>query len=81
MQLLKIVLVILLIYYLMKIILRYFFPVVARYLIRKSIEPDQYQRSSGAYRKSGLHVDDTEKKSTGKQEFIGEYIDFEEINE
>lgn len=81
MQLIKIVLIIILVYYLLKIMVRYLLPVLMRYFIRKTFED---HRNATAHTHSGnsdLHVENPGKKTPRKKDNLGEYIEYQEIND
>jgi len=80
---LKVILIILLIYYGLKILTRLFGPLLLRYVTKKAGErfQQQFQKHQNTYSKSGDEVTEDKKpkqKSTNKD--VGEYIDFEEID-
>jgi hypothetical protein len=80
MQFLRIILIIVLVYYLLKIFTRYLLPIMAKYLIKKTIETHQRQYAHPAGKKGDIHIKYPEKKSRN-QDKLGEYIDYEELNE
>jgi hypothetical protein len=80
MQLLRTILIIILVYYLIKIIARYVLPVLAKYFIRKAIENSQNPYSQSGSKKGDIRVDHPSKKIRN-QDNLGEYIDYEEIDE
>ncbi|MBM3436691.1 MAG: DUF4834 domain-containing protein [Bacteroidetes bacterium] len=81
MQLLKIILIIILAYYLLKIIMRYLLPVMAKYFVKKTFENYQNQAARSPGRKGEVKLEYPEKKMGRNKENLGEYVDYEEINE
>ncbi|MCB2221783.1 MAG: DUF4834 family protein [Bacteroidetes bacterium] len=79
MQLLRTILIIIIAYYLIKLFMRYVMPLLLRYFIRKSQK--QYQQTEQRQRKNGeIHIDYTQEKK-GSTDSLGEYVDYEEIND
>ncbi len=80
MQLLRIILIIIVVYYLLKFAARYILPLFLKYAIRKTQENYQQQYHT-PYQKTGeMKVNYTPKKKTVNEE-PGEYIDYEEIKD
>ncbi len=80
MQLLRILLIIILVYYILKFAARYILPLLLKYAIRKTQEnhQKQYQQTE---RKSGeINVDYSPQKKPNIAE-VGEYVDYEEIKD
>lgn len=77
MQLLRTILIIIIAYYLFRLISRYVMPWVARYFIRKSMKGfgQQQERKPG-----GVNFDHSPGKK-GVLDDIGEYVDYEEVEE
>lgn len=84
MAFLKTILIILLIYYALKSILRYFSPSIIRYITKKVGENFQRgfetQRNSSPSSKNGEVTIDKRTKTSSSKKKVGEYIDFEEID-
>lgn len=81
MQLLRTILIIVIAYYLFKLIARYVMPFLARYFIRKSMEAQSGQQAASARKKTGeMNIEHPPAK---KQQLdgIGEYVDYEEIED
>jgi len=81
---LKTILIILLIYYAIKSILRYFSPSITRYITKKVGENFQrgFERQRNSYSSStnGEVTIDKKPKASASKKKVGEYIDFEEID-
>lgn len=74
-QLVRTILIIIVVYYLAKWLMRIVLPFLARYFVRKTVE--QQQKQSGDFSQS------TNKK-TEKKNFtddLGEYVDYEEVED
>jgi len=80
MQLLRTILIIILVYYLIKTIARYLLPVLAKYFIRKTLENSHNPYAQSGSKKGDVRVEYPSKKNRN-QDNLGEYIDYEEINE
>lgn len=80
MQLLRTILIIVIVYYLFKLFARYVMPWLARYLIRKSMHGFEKQQQADRRKPGDINVDYTAGKKD-KLEGLGEYVDYEEINE
>ncbi len=80
---LKVILIILLIYYGLKVLTRLFGPLLLRYVTKKAGEKfqqqfSQYQQSYQSNEEEVTIDKKNQKKSSNKD--VGEYIDFEEID-
>jgi hypothetical protein len=84
MQLLRTILIIVLVYYLFKFIARYAMPWIARYFIKKTQDNlrKQYenQNSVNTKKEGEVHIDSVPQKKTTLND-VGEYVDYEEIDE
>ena len=79
MQLLRIILIIIIVYYLLKFAARYLLPLFLKYAIRKTQENIKQQQTPE--RKTGeINVEYSPKKKPGGGE-LGEYVDYEEIKD
>lgn len=80
MQLLRTLLIIVIIYYLAKLFARYVLPYVARYFIRRTANKYQQAQQPKQKKTGEIHV---ESKPDNKQvsDKMGEYIDYEELDE
>lgn len=80
MQLLRTLLIIVIIYYLAKLFARYILPYVARYFIRRTANKFNAAQQPKKRKSGEIHVESQpdNKKVSDK---MGEYIDYEEINE
>lgn len=79
-QLLRTIIIIVIAYYLIRLITRYILPLVARYFIRKT--QAQYQKQTEPKRKKSGEINiEFAPERKGSKEELGEYIDYEEINE
>ncbi len=80
MQLLRTILIIVIIYYLVKLFARYVLPVLAKYFIRKTTENIQKQYDKPKRKVGDINIDYApEKKQTPDD--LGEYIDYEDVKE
>ena len=80
---LKVILILLLIYYGLKIVTRLFGPLLLRYITKKAGEKfqQQFQQYQGSQSSTKENVTiDTESKQKPSNKDAGEYIDFEEID-
>ncbi|WP_370449405.1 DUF4834 family protein [Aquimarina sp. BL5] len=80
---LKVILILLLIYYGLKILTRLFGPLLLRYVTKKAGEKfqqqfQQYQQPQSSPKEDVTIDKKTKQKSTNKD--VGEYIDYEEID-
>ncbi len=80
---LKVILILLLIYYGLKIVTRLFGPLLLRYVTKKAGEKfqqhfDQYQHTQSSD-KNEVPIDKKAKQNSTHKD-VGEYIDFEEID-
>ncbi|MEZ5083092.1 MAG: hypothetical protein R2750_06560 [Bacteroidales bacterium] len=79
MQLLRTILIIIIVYYLFKLFVRYVMPYIARYFIRRTVRnfenQHQSQQSPGE-----INVEKTPPKKKPLDD-LGEYVDYEEIND
>lgn len=80
---LKVILIILLIYYGLKVLTRLFGPLLLRYVTKKAGE--RFQQQFNQYQQSQYNTDqevtiDKKPKPKSSNKDVGEYIDFEEID-
>ncbi len=80
---LKVILILLLIYYGLKILTRLFGPLLLRYVTKKAGEKfqqqfQQYQQPQSSTEEE-VTIDKKSKQSSGNKD-VGEYIDYEEID-
>ena len=87
MAFLKTILIVLLVYYLLKMVLRMFAPQIMGYAAKKTEQhfKERFGEFNASQRSQEQKQDEViiEKKNTGKtgsNEKVGEYIDFEEID-
>jgi hypothetical protein len=79
MQLLRIILIIIIVYYLLKFAARYLLPLFLKYAIRKTQENIKQQQAPE--RKTGeISVEYSPKKKSQIGD-VGEYVDYEEIKD
>lgn len=80
---LKVILIILLVYYGLKVLTRLFGPLLLRYVTKKAGERFQQQfqqyQEQETYQQSEISSDKKTKRKTSSKD-VGEYIDFEEID-
>ncbi|WP_459209349.1 DUF4834 family protein [Aquimarina rhabdastrellae] len=82
----KIILIILLIYYGLKIITRFFGPLLFKYIVKKAGERfgqqfDQFNQQQQPKSKEGeVSLDKQSHTTSSSKKTVGEYIDFEEID-
>lgn len=86
MVLLKTILILLLVYYLFKIVLRWFGPKLFSYAAKKTEERfrEQFEQFNGQHQRSTsqkeeIIIDKKPKRKPDSSKKVGEYIDFEEI--
>lgn len=84
---LKTVLIVLLVYFGLKILLRYFGPLILKWFLKKmgqKFEKQFHQQFGGAQRpqdkKGKVSIDKKPKNSKQSNKNVGEYIDYEEID-
>jgi hypothetical protein len=80
MQLLRIILIIIIVYYLLKFVARYLLPIFLKYAIRKTRENYQRQYQEPDRKTGEIKVDSSPKKKSDVGE-LGEYVDYEEIKD
>jgi flagellar biosynthesis/type III secretory pathway M-ring protein FliF/YscJ len=80
MQIIRTILIILIVYYLIKLAVRYLLPIWARYFIRKKQSQMNQQYQEPQKKEGEIHVESkpTKKKSADQ---LGDYVDYEEIKE
>lgn len=84
MQLLRTILIIVFIYYLIKIIARYAIPWFARYFVKKTQDKmkQQYENQNEVNKKKDGEVNiDFSPKKKGSLGDVGEYVDYEDVEE
>ena len=80
MQLLRTILIIIIVYYLVKLFARYVLPVLAKYFIRKATKNMQKNHDKPKRKVGDINIDYMpEKKQTPDD--LGEYIDYEDVKE
>lgn len=79
-QLLRTILIILIAYYLFKLLSRYVLPWLARYFIRKSMSGFENRQNTGPRRNGEMNADHRADRK-GALDDIGEYVDYEEIED
>jgi len=79
MQLLRTILIIVIVYYLIRLFFRYVLPWVARYFIHRSQKnfEEQYRQRR---KKEDININYTPNQKKKKDE-LGEYIDYEEVDD
>jgi hypothetical protein len=81
MQLLRTILIILVVYYLFKLIARYVLPWIAKYFIKKVSRQYQDQNREPPRKKEGeISIDYKPEKKT-KLDDLGEYVDYKEVKD
>jgi hypothetical protein len=80
MQLLRTILIIIIVYYLFKLLVRYVLPGLARYFIRKTVEDIEKQQKSQERKTGGARAENPRDKKSALDN-IGEYVDYEEIDD
>ena len=80
MQLLRILLIIIIVYYFLKLVARYILPVLLKYAIRKTRENIQQPDRPPEKKAGNINVEYSPKKKSNIGE-VGEYIDYEEIKD
>lgn len=80
MQLLRTILIIIIVYYLFKLFVRYIMPYVARYFIRKTVNNFENQQSQSQRRPGDINVEKTPQRKKTLDD-LGEYVDYEEIKD
>lgn len=80
MQLLRTILIILLVYYIVKLFVRYIVPLLAKYFIRKVHKNYQKQYKKPERKEGEINIDYTPDKKKSLND-IGEYVDYEDLNE
>ncbi|MEZ5198286.1 MAG: hypothetical protein R2764_18425 [Bacteroidales bacterium] len=80
MQLLRTILIIVIIYYAVKLLARYVLPVLARYFIRRTQREYQKQYEK-EIRKPGKMKEKVNPDKKKADDNLGEYVDYEEIKE
>ena len=81
MQLLKTILIILIIYYLFKLVARYLLPWFAKYFINKAARKYQNQHQKQPEKKVGEVSIEYKPEKKGKLDDLGEYVDFKEMKD
>ena len=80
MQILRTILIIVVVYYTIKLFARYVLPLLARYFIRRSQKTYQKQYQQPKKKMGEMNVEyQPEKKE--KLDDLGEYIDYEEVKD
>jgi hypothetical protein len=80
MQLLRTILIILVVYYAIKLFARYVFPLILRYFIRKSQKSYQTKSQKTHQKVGDMHVNYGSTKDK-KPDDLGEYVDYEELKD
>ncbi|MCB0805767.1 MAG: hypothetical protein KDC05_08195 [Bacteroidales bacterium] len=79
MQLLRTILIIILVYYAVRLFFRYVVPILARYFIRKTVENQQNERQK-RHREGDMHIRYKPDKKDIPDD-LGEFVDYEEIKD
>ena len=79
MQLLRTILIIVIVYYLIKLFVRYVLPLIARYVIRKS-QRNFEEKNKPNTKKGEMHINYSPKQNK-KTDELGEYVDYEEVED
>ena len=82
---LRTILIILLVYYAIKILTRMFAPYLVRYMSKKMLQRyggqfQQYQEPRQQYKEGETIIDKMPEKDSSSNKKVGEYIDYEEID-
>ena len=80
MQFLRTILIIIIVYYLIKLAVRYLLPLWARYFIKKTQAKMQNQYQEPQKKEGEISIDYAPKKKKSGDE-LGDYIDYEDIKE
>jgi hypothetical protein len=80
MQLLKIILIIVIVYYVLKLSARYVLPLFLKYILQKSQERYKEHYQTPDRKKGEINVEYSPQKKP-RSDDLGEYIDYEEIKE
>lgn len=87
MGLLRVILIILLVYYGLKILGRIFAPYLVKFVTKKAQERFgegfrgfEYQRPKPKHKEGEVSIDKMPKQSNGSNKSVGEYVDYEEID-
>lgn len=80
MQLIRTILIIIIVYYLVKLFARYVLPLIARYFIKKSIKNFENQNQANSPKNGEVNIKYKPDK-TKSLDNLGEYIDYEEIED
>ncbi|NTW34150.1 MAG: DUF4834 family protein [Bacteroidetes bacterium] len=81
---LKVILIIIIIYFALQLAARYLFPLLIKYFIKRVSKKFQENINNAAdeqsYKKEGeTHIEYNSEKKQNKSSEVGEYVDFEEI--
>jgi len=80
MQLLRTLLIIIIIYYLAKLFARYVLPLIARYFIKRTVNKFNQAQQPRQKKEGEINVESKPEKKQVSDE-MGEYVDYEDINE
>ena len=80
MQLLRIILIIIIVYYLLKFAARYLLPLFLKYAIRKTQENIKQQHQAPERKTGEINIEYSPKKKPQVGD-VGEYVDYEEIKD
>lgn len=84
---LKTILIILMVYFGLKLFFKWFGPIILRYIMRKvgknferKFNQQQGFNTANRQRKEASSIDDTKSRKTKSNKDVGEYIEYEEID-
>lgn len=80
MQLLRTILIIIIVYYLVKLFVRYVMPYIARYIIRRTVRNFENQQTQSQKNPGDINVEKAPPRKKSLDD-LGEYVDYEEIND
>jgi len=81
MQLLRTIIIILIVYYLFKLVARYVMPWVAKYFINKAAQNFQESYDEPQQKKEGEVTIDYKPEKKTKLDDLGEYVDYKEVKD
>lgn len=84
-EVIKVVLIVLLIYFGLKLIIRWFGPLLLKYILRRVGKKFEqkfggFDAASGKEKEGEVSIDRKPKKNRQSKKDVGEYIDYEEID-
>jgi hypothetical protein len=81
MQLIRTILIILAVYYLFRLTVRYALPLIAKYFIKKATKQYQDQYQKPQQKKEGEVSINYKPDNSSKLDDLGEYVDFKEVKD